>query len=410
MKRLGLMTALACIALAIGAADSLARAKPPPLSVPARGCQPLDGDRGVADLDGDGRNEQLLRCKHTPGANERRCDRLQLVLSRSGRHYSVAHLCHGGLGVAGRADQLRVVHQGHQLVLRRHGGSAWSWQADCVFDLQRRRVTKLVRRGRWTVEPRRHCSTAIVDFRKGTSEVRWTAPFCTGRGKGRQPARALFQGAYRPIPLVRMMREPSWPPRQHARRCQLSLASVGYKLRGKLRNRHDLTLRLWAVDLAGKALLVRGALRDDHLTSRDRLHLWLGQAPSGYTESCLRRRITEHFIGSGLTHAELSLRAKRSPKKAGRSEGLSGRALTSHGWRYFELRLSTARRRQALRYGIAVGYTDVDASRTSTLLATAKLDVTSGIGLGELTPSLCYLDKQGRLQHRRLHSCATVLP
>jgi hypothetical protein len=398
--------------LALWATDSPARAKPTPIS----GCHVLRAGK-VADLDGDGRGEQLLRCKAEASsrlAGERRCDRVLLLLSQSGRHYEVAQLCRGGLGVAGIADRLRLGAKGQTLTLRRRGGSAWSWQAECTFDLQRRRVAKLVRRGLWTVEPRRHRSTAIADFLKGTSEVRWTAPLCVGRG--RRPARRLFRGAHRPIPLVRTARAPHWPPGQHDQRCQLSLATAGYTLRGKLPGRHDLSLRLWAVDVAGKTLLLRGALRDNRLTSGDRLHLWLGRAPSGYTESCLRRSITEHVIGFGLDGAELSLRAERSPKQAGAPAGLSARVVRRGGWRFLELRLSPKRRRQALRYGLALGYVDVDhpsgasRQRGSAFLATARLDLASGIGLGELRPSQCQLDSRGRLRRRQLHSCATVLP
>lgn len=407
---LWVITPMVGVALAIWASDSPARAKPAPaapVSLPSSECQALQRDGKVADLDGDGRGEQLLLCKGERGAGDRRCDRLQLVLSRSGRHHDVGHLCRGGLGVAGSADQLRLTAKGQQLVLRRRGGSAWSWQAECVYDLQHRRVAKLVRHELWTVEPRRHRSTAIADLRSGSSEVRWVAPLCAGRG--RRPARALFKGAYRPIPLIRMARAPRWPPQRHDPRCQLALASVGYNLRGKLRGRGDLVLRLWAVDLAGKALLLRGAFRDDQLTSRDRLHLWLGQVPGGYTESCLRRSATEHVIGSGLGGAVLALRAERSPRSAGNPAGLRGRVTARGGWRYFELRLSAKRRHQALRNGLAVGYADVDGS-SSRLVATARLDLTRGVGLGELGPSLCRQDKRGRLKWRRLHSCATVLP
>lgn len=408
-----------CCALVSATAEARARRELP--------CQPLPKLQ-PGDVDGDGRPDRFSACRATrTGDGRGRCAAVRLELSHDGSKHELARRCEGSKGVRGGGDELRL--DGPRLQQVRSGGSAWAWQATCTLDLRHRRVLRLVQKAWWSVEPQQHRQTSTSDFQRGLVKVEWTAPRCHSR--------LLFHGAFAPIPSTTLATEPRWnPTAHHDRGCVLRLSEAGHALplaskprsRGKAGGHHvghrgvgavyrgpqDAEVRLWAVDVAGRSLLLRGTITDDRLTRADRLHLWLGRSPFGYMEPCVRRSAVDHFATESLlSSGRERVLALRIPGVAVdvAIPGVSGRMRQIAGGLAFELRLGTKRRRQALRFGLAVGFADADGTSKAAryLLSTARLDPRRPTALGELGEAYCSW-KRGRLQAQTLRSCGALLP
>lgn len=396
----------------------------------ARECRPSGPHIRIADVDGDGIRDRLVRCfaprsltKSSPpiaslaDSSELSCEDYMLYGSKSKHDFRVARRCDDSGGISNK-DKIRVRRS--MLYQTRRGGAAWKWRTTCEFDLNRRKVLRLKRNESWSRD-KRHRRRLFFDLERAERLVKWQAPRCLKN-------RRVYRGAFSMIPVSQAVKvgELSW--KKHDAKCLLSLSRDGFSVsprystqkekyrrrKHRYRGAEDTEVLLWAFDTEG-ALVIRGLVRDNKKTSNDRLHLWLGVRDGGFSADCIKGGAS-HWTSQDLSiigekRRKLALKKDRTEalKASGAGVSLFAKRVTNR--LLFEFILSPKRRQQALRHGISFAYADSDdpAKPARHYLATSTINPKHGIGLGELVDCHCQLEK-GKLKAQPIRSCMSFLP
>lgn len=365
-----------------------------------RDCRVVE-KREIADQDGDGHKERVVRCRRPHSTSKGSCEELFVYYSRAGRR-RVAGLCSSGGEVDTVGGKIEL-QRGH-VIQRRWGGSSWAWEQRCDWDLKQRRVVETRETGTWRAQQSNGYEQRM-DTRSGRREVRWWAPICAARGHDDpfgDPSARIYRGRYVPIPLQRT--KATAPKVARCRDCRIRLPREGYiSSRRGYGGAKDASLAIGARD-DGKVLRLQVRLRDDRWHEKDRLLLLLGREPLGFDARCLPRRAALHRVAISAKSGALVGSALRGIRLRAQSKGRRGRA--------FEVALSGVWRKRALENGLSVAYRDHDRARErGTLISTSRLhDGGDGRDLGRFGPARARCALSRSLHGRKLaRSCAELM-